>query len=164
MEDKMISGARIILECLSRLGVKNIFGYPGGSVIPIYDELYSFKGLNHYFSRHEQGAAHEADGYARVSGEVGVCLATSGPGATNLVTGIMTAHMDSIPLLAITGQVVSNLLGKDAFQESDIVGITVPITNNNYLVQNIKDLPHMMKEAHYIARTGVLAMSRGEKL
>ena len=154
MEDKMISGARIILECLSRLGVKNIFGYPGGSVIPIYDELYSFKGLNHYFSRHEQGAAHEADGYARVSGEVGVCLATSGPGATNLVTGIMTAHMDSIPLLAITGQVVSNLLGKDAFQESDIVGITVPITKNNYLVQNIKDLPHMMKEAHYIARTG----------
>ena len=154
MEDKMISGARIILECLSRLGVTDIFGYPGGSVIPIYDELYSFDKLNHYFSRHEQGAAHEADGYARVSGKVGVCLATSGPGATNLVTGIMTAHMDSIPLLAITGQAVTTALGKDSFQESDIVGITVPITKNNYLVQNIHDLPRIIKEAYYIASTG----------
>ena len=154
MEDKMISGARMILECLSKLGVKDVFGYPGGNVIPIYDELYSFKGLNHYFSRHEQGAAHEADGYARVSGEVGVCLATSGPGATNLVTGIMTAHMDSIPLLVITGQAVSSLLGKDSFQESDIVGITVPITKNNYLIQDIRELPLIIKEAHYIASTG----------
>lgn len=154
MEDKMINGARIILECLSRLGVTDIFGYPGGSVIPIYDELYHFKDLKHYFSRHEQGAAHEADGYARVSGKVGVCLATSGPGATNLVTGIMTAHMDSIPLLAITGQAVTTALGKDSFQESDIVGITVPITKNNYLIQSVRELPRIIKEAYYIASTG----------
>jgi len=154
MADKMIKGARILLECLAKLGIKDIFGYPGGAVIPIYDELYSFKDINHYFARHEQGAVHEADGYARSSGKIGVCLATSGPGATNLVTGIMTAHMDSIPLLAITGQVSSTLLGKDAFQESDIVGITVPITKTNYLVQDIKDLPRILKEAYYIATTG----------
>ena len=154
MANEMIKGARILLECLSRLGIKEIFGYPGGAVIPIYDELYSFKDIKHYFARHEQGAVHEADGYARSTGKVGVCLATSGPGATNLVTGIMTAHMDSIPLLAITGQVTSTLLGKDAFQESDIVGITVPITKNNYLVQNIRELPGILKEAYYIASTG----------
>ena len=152
--EKMIKGARILLECLSRLGINEIFGYPGGAVIPIYDELYSFKEIKHYFARHEQGAVHEADGYARSTGKVGACLATSGPGATNLVTGIMTAHMDSIPLLVITGQVNSSLLGKDAFQESDIVGITVPITKNNYLVQDIKDLPRILKEAYYIASTG----------
>ena len=154
MANEMIRGARILLECLSRLGIKEIFGYPGGAVIPIYDELYSFKDIKHYFARHEQGAVHEADGYARSTGKVGVCLATSGPGATNLVTGIMTAHMDSIPLLAITGQVTSTLLGKDAFQESDIVGITVPITKNNYLVQDIRELPRILKEAYYIASTG----------
>ena len=152
--EKIIKGARILLECLSRLGINEIFGYPGGAVIPIYDELYSFKEIKHYFARHEQGAVHEADGYARSTGKVGACLATSGPGATNLVTGIMTAHMDSIPLLVITGQVSSSLLGKDAFQESDIVGITVPITKNNYLVQDIKDLPRILKEAYYIASTG----------
>ena len=152
--EKMIKGARILLECLSRLSINEIFGYPGGAVIPIYDELYSFKEIKHYFARHEQGAVHEADGYARSTGKVGACLATSGPGATNLVTGIMTAHMDSIPLLVITGQVSSSLLGKDAFQESDIVGITVPITKNNYLVQDIKDLPRILKEAYYIASTG----------
>lgn len=152
--EKMIKGARILLECLSRLGINEIFGYPGGAVIPIYDELYNFKEIKHYFARHEQGAVHEADGYARSTGKVGACLATSGPGATNLVTGIMTAHMDSIPLLVITGQVSSFLLGKDAFQESDIVGITVPITKNNYLVQDIKDLPRILKEAYYIASTG----------
>ena len=152
--EKMIKGARILLECLSRLGINEIFGYPGGAVIPIYDELYSFKEIKHYFARHEQGAVHEADGYARSTGKVGACLATSGPGATNLVTGIMTTHMDSIPLLVITGQVSSSLLGKDAFQESDIVGITVPITKNNYLVQDIKDLPRILKEAYYIASTG----------
>ena len=154
MANEMIKGARILLECLSRLGIKEIFGYPGGAVIPISDELYSFKDIKHYFARHEQGAVHEADGYARSTGKVGVCLATSGPGATNLVTGIMTAHMDSIPLLAITGQVTSTLLGKDAFQESDIVGITVPITKNNYLVQDIRELPRILKEAYYIASTG----------
>ena len=133
MSSEMINGARILLECLHRVGVTDIFGY---------------------FARHEQGAVHAADGYARVSGKVGVCLATSGPGATNLVTGIMTAHMDSIPLLAITGQVRSNLLGRDAFQETDIVGITVPITKVNYLVQSIKDIPKIIKEAYFIASTG----------
>ncbi|MBP6125720.1 MAG: biosynthetic-type acetolactate synthase large subunit [Leptotrichiaceae bacterium] len=154
MSSEMINGARMILECLHRLGVTDLFGYPGGAVIPIYDEIYSFDKIIHYFARHEQGAAHEADGYARVSGKVGVCLATSGPGATNLVTGIMTAHMDSVPMLAITGQVKSNLLGKDAFQETDIVGITVPITKMNYLVQDIKEIPRIIKEAYFIASTG----------
>ena len=154
MSSEMINGARILLECLHRVGVTDIFGYPGGAVIPIYDEIYSFDKIKHYFARHEQGAVHAADGYARVSGKVGVCLATSGPGATNLVTGIMTAHMDSIPLLAITGQVRSNLLGRDAFQETDIVGITVPITKVNYLVQSIKEIPKIIKEAYFIASTG----------
>ena len=154
MSSEMINGARILLECLHRVGVTDIFGYPGGAVVPIYDEIYSFDKIKHYFTRHEQGAVHAADGYARVSGKVGVCLATSGPGATNLVTGIMTAHMDSIPLLAITGQVRSNLLGRDAFQETDIVGITVPITKVNYLVQNIKEIPKIIKEAYFIASTG----------
>jgi len=154
MSSEMINGARMLLECLHRVGVTDMFGYPGGAVIPIYDEIYSFDKIKHYFARHEQGAVHAADGYARVSGKVGVCLATSGPGATNLVTGIMTAHMDSVPLLAITGQVRSNLLGRDAFQETDIVGITVPITKGNYLVQNIKDIPRIIKEAYFIASTG----------
>lgn len=154
MQKEKISGAGILLESLHRLGVKAMFGYPGGAVIPIYDELYRFEKIKHYFSRHEQGAAHEADGYARASGEVGVCLATSGPGATNLVTGIMTAYMDSIPLLAITGQVGTPMLGKDAFQESDIAGVTLPITKMNYLVMDIHNLPKAIKEAHYIARTG----------
>lgn len=154
MSAEMISGARMVLECLYRVGVTDIFGYPGGAVIPIYDEIYSFPKIKHYFARHEQGASHEADGYARVSGKVGVCLATSGPGATNLVTGIMTAQMDSVPMLAITGQVRSQLLGKDAFQETDIVGITSPITKMNYLVKNIKEIPRIIKEAYYIAQTG----------
>ena len=154
MNSERINGARMLLECLHKVGVTDMFGYPGGAVIPIYDEIYSFDKIKHYFARHEQGAVHAADGYARVSGKVGVCLATSGPGATNLVTGIMTAHMDSIPLLAITGQVRSNLLGRDAFQETDIVGITVPITKGNYLVQNIKDIPRIIKEAYFIASTG----------
>ena len=153
-EQKMIRGARILLETLKRLGVTDIFGYRGGAVIPIYNEIYDFEGINHYLARHEQGAAHEADGYARASGKCGVCLATSGPGATNLVTGIMTAHMDSIPLLAITGQVCSHLLGKDAFQESDIVGITMPVTKNNYLVKDIRDMIRTVKEAYYLATTG----------
>lgn len=153
-EQTMIRGARILLETLKRLGVTDIFGYPGGAVIPIYNEIYDFEGINHYLARHEQGAAHEADGYARASGKCGVCLATSGPGATNLVTGIMTAHMDSIPLLAITGQVCSHLLGKDAFQESDIVGITMPVTKNNYLVKDIRDMIRTVKEAYYLATTG----------
>ena len=150
----MINGARMLLECLHKVGVTDMFGYPGGAVIPIYDEIYSFDKIKHYFARHEQGAVHAADGYARVSGKVGVCLATSGPGATNLVTGIMTAHMDSVPMIAITGQVRSNLLGRDAFQETDTVGITMPITKSNYLVQNVKEIPRIVKEAYYIATTG----------
>lgn len=149
-----INGARIVLETLHRLGVTDMFGYPGGAVIPIYDEIYSFPDIKHYFVRHEQGAAHAADGYARVSGKVGVCLATSGPGATNLVTGIMTAYMDSVPMLAITGQVGRALIGKDSFQEADIQGITMPITKHNYLVQDIHDLPRIIKEAYFIAGTG----------
>lgn len=154
MGKEKINGSRVLLECLYRLGVRDMFGYPGGSVIPIYDEIYKFDKIKHYFSRHEQGAAHEADGYARASGKVGVCLATSGPGATNLVTGIMTAHMDSIPLLAITGQVGMDMLGKDAFQESDIVGITLPITKDSYLVTDIRELPRIIKSSYYIATTG----------
>lgn len=154
MDTKKIKGSEILLETLSRLGVECIFGYPGGAVIPIYDALYGFDKIKHYLSRHEQGASHEADGYARASGKVGVCVATSGPGATNLVTGIMTAYLDSVPLLAITGQVNSTLLGKDAFQESDIVGITIPITKMNYLVKDINELPRIIKEAFYIAGTG----------
>lgn len=154
MKSEIISGARMLLECLYRLGIRDLFGYPGGSVIKIYDELYSFDKIKHYLSRHEQGAIHEADGYARSSGKVGVCLATSGPGVTNIVTGIMTAHMDSVPLIAITGQVETTLLGTDSFQETDIVGITIPITKTNYLVTNIKDLPRIIKEAYYLAKSG----------
>ena len=154
MDKLMINGSRILLESLNRLGVTDMFGYPGGCVIPIYDEIYKYDKINHYFARHEQGAAHEADGYARATGKLGVCLATSGPGATNLVTGIMTAHMDSVPLLAITGQVGTNLLGKDAFQESDIVGITLPITKMSYLVTDIRELPRIIKESSHIATTG----------
>lgn len=154
MSGEMIKGARIVLETLHRLGVTDMFGYPGGAVIPIFDEIYSFPEIKHYFVRHEQGAAHAADGYARATGKVGVCLATSGPGATNLVTGIYTAHMDSVPMLAITGQVGTGLIGKDSFQEVDISGITMPITKHNYLVQDIRDLPHVLKEAYYIAGSG----------
>ncbi|WP_295236802.1 biosynthetic-type acetolactate synthase large subunit [Veillonella sp.] len=154
MSTDTINGARIVLETLHHIGITDFFGYPGGAVIPIYDEIYKYDGLTHYFARHEQGAAHEADGYARATGKCGVCLATSGPGATNLVTGLMTAHMDSVPVLAITGQVGRSLLGKDAFQESDIVGITMPITKNNYLVKSIYDLPRILREAYYIATTG----------
>lgn len=149
-----INGATIVLETLKRLGVTDIFGYPGGAVIPIYDALYDFKGIKHYLVRHEQGAAHAADGYARTKNKVGVCIATSGPGATNLVTGIMTSYMDSIPILAITGQVSSESLGKDSFQESDICGITAPITKHNYLVKTIQELPKIIREAYSLAKNG----------
>lgn len=148
-----LSGAQILLECLERQGVEVIFGYPGGQVIPIYDALYDSK-IRNILVRHEQGAAHAADGYARSTGKIGVCLATSGPGATNLVTGIATAYMDSVPLVAITGQVPTTLLGGDSFQEADITGITMPITKHNYLVKDIKDLPRVVKEAFHIAGTG----------
>jgi acetolactate synthase-1/2/3 large subunit len=149
----MKTGAKILVESLQREGVEIIFGYPGGVVLPIYDELYD-SSLRHILVRHEQAAAHAADGYARASGRVGVCLATSGPGACNLVTGIATAYMDSIPLVALTGQVPTSLLGNDAFQESDITGITMPITKHNYLVKNTADLGRVVKEAFYIAGTG----------
>lgn len=147
------TGAQILLECLERQGVEVIFGYPGGQVIPIYDALYDSK-IRNILVRHEQGAAHAADGYARSTGKIGVCLATSGPGATNLVTGIANAYMDSVPMVAITGQVPTFMLGRDSFQEADITGITMPITKHNYLVQDIKDLPRVVKEAFHIASTG----------
>jgi acetolactate synthase-1/2/3 large subunit len=148
-----ISGAEILLECLQKEGVDVIFGYPGGQVIPIYDALYDSK-IRHILVRHEQGAVHAADGYARSTGKTGVCLATSGPGATNLVTGIANAYMDSVPMVAITGQVPTTLLGSDSFQEADITGITIPITKHNYLVRDVKDLPRVIKEAFHIASTG----------
>jgi len=149
----MKTGAKILIESLQREGVETIFGYPGGSVLPIYDELYDSP-LRHILVRHEQAAAHAADGYARASGRVGVCLATSGPGACNLVTGIATAYMDSVPLVAITGQVPTTMLGNDAFQESDIQGITMPVTKHNYLVKDTTDIPRVIQEAFYIAGTG----------
>jgi len=149
----MKTGAKILVESLQREGVRTIFGYPGGVVLPIYDELYD-SSLQHILVRHEQAAAHAADGYARASGRVGVCLATSGPGACNLVTGIATAYMDSVPMVALTGQVPTNLLGNDAFQESDITGITMPITKHNYLVKDTADLGRVVQEAFYIAGTG----------
>jgi acetolactate synthase-1/2/3 large subunit len=149
----MKSGAKILIEGLEREGVETIFGYPGGVVLPIYDELYNAP-IRHILVRHEQAAAHAADGFARASGRVGVCLATSGPGACNLVTGIATAYMDSVPIVALTGQVPTNLLGNDAFQEADISGITLPITKHSYLVKDTRDLSRVVREAFYIAKTG----------
>jgi len=149
-----MNGARIMLECLKKEGVDTIFGYPGGTVINIYDELFSFKEIRHILPRHEQAGTHAADGYARATGRVGVCLATSGPGATNTVTGIATAYMDSIPMVIITGQVPTPLIGNDAFQEVDIIGITRPCTKHSFLVRDVKDLAMIMKKAFYIARSG----------
>jgi acetolactate synthase-1/2/3 large subunit len=148
-----INGARAIIKCLELEGVDTIFGYPGGQVIPFYDALYD-SDLRHILVRHEQAAAHAADGYARATGKTGVCVSTSGPGATNLVTGIATAYMDSVPIVALTGQVPQFMIGNDAFQEADIKGITQPITKHNYLVQDANELPRIMKEAFYIASTG----------
>ena len=149
----MKTGAKILIEGLLRQGVTTIFGYPGGVVLPIYDELYDSP-LRHILVRHEQAAAHAADGYARASGKTGVCLATSGPGACNLVTGIATAFMDSIPMVALTGQVPTALLGNDAFQESDITGITMPVTKHSYLVKKAEDIDSVLGEAFHIAGTG----------
>jgi acetolactate synthase-1/2/3 large subunit len=148
-----ITGAQMLIKCLKEEGVEVIFGFPGGVVIPIYDAIFE-SDIRHILVRHEQGAVHAADGYARATGKVGVCLATSGPGATNLITGIANAYMDSVPVVAITGQVSTNLIGTDAFQEADITGITAPITKHNYLIQDIKDLPVVIKEAFHIASTG----------
>ncbi|MBU1090773.1 MAG: biosynthetic-type acetolactate synthase large subunit [Candidatus Omnitrophica bacterium] len=148
-----MTGAQILIECLKREGAEVMFGYPGGVVLPIFDELYEAK-IKFILTRHEQGAAHAADGYARATGKVGVCLSTSGPGATNLVTGIANAFMDSVPIIAITGQVKTNLIGNDAFQESDVTGITRSITKHNYLVKDVKDLARIIREAFHIASTG----------
>jgi len=148
-----ITGANALIECMKKENVEVVFGYPGGSVLTLYDALYESQ-FPHVLPRHEQGAIHAADGYARATGKVGVCIATSGPGATNLITGIATAYMDSIPIVAITGQVIVPLIGRDSFQEADIKGITTPVTKHNYLVKDVRDLPGVMKEAFHIARTG----------
>ena len=147
-----LTGAQILIKTLKDEGVNTIFGYPGGAILDIYDEL-GKSDLKHILVRHEQGAVHAADGYARASGDIGVCLVTSGPGATNTVTGIASAYMDSIPLVIITGQVPTHLIGNDAFQEVDIVGITRPCTKHNYLVKDVKDLAKTIKEAFYIAKS-----------
>jgi len=148
-----MTGAEILLESLKREGVKVMFGYPGGQVLPIFDKLYD-SDIKFILTRHEQGAAHAADGYARATGKPGVCLATSGPGATNLVTGIANAYMDSIPMIAITGQVKTFLIGNDAFQEADVTGITRPITKHSYLIKDVKELAYAIREAFYIATSG----------
>lgn len=148
-----VNGARALLESLKAEGVEIVFGYPGGVVLRLYDEVYKMK-FPHILTGHEQGAVHAADGYARASGKVGVVFATSGPGAANLITGIATANMDSAPLVCITGQVANHAIGKDSFQEVDVSGITTPITKHNYLVKNVKDIPRVVKEAFFIARTG----------
>ncbi len=154
MKPEVITGSEILLRSLLLEGVDCVFGYPGGAVLYIYDAMYGFEDFKHVLTRHEQGAIHAADGYARASGKVGVCIATSGPGATNLVTGIATAFMDSVPLVVITGNVVSSLIGTDAFQEADITGITMPITKHSYLVRDVEDLPRIIHEAFHIANTG----------
>src|SRR3990172_8630957 len=154
MSDKQITGAEIFLESLKREKVDTLFCYPGGVVLKIFDVLYEQKDIRLILPRHEQGGVHMADGYARSTGKVGVALVTSGPGATNVVTGLATAYMDSIPIVVFTGQVPTALIGNDAFQEADIVGITRPCTKHNYLVKDIKDLTRIIKEAFYIATTG----------
>lgn len=149
-----LTGAQIVMECLKEQGVDTVFGYPGGTVIPIYDALYSYPEIGHILTCHEQHAAHAADGYARATGKTGVVIATSGPGATNLVTGIATAYMDSIPMVAITGNVEKKNLGKDSFQEIDITGVTIPVTKHNFIVYEIDKLADVLREAFFIARSG----------
>ncbi len=154
MKPEVITGSEVLLRSLLLEGVECVFGYPGGAVLYIYDAMYGFDDFKHLLTRHEQGAIHAADGYARASGKVGVCIATSGPGATNLVTGIATAYMDSVPMVVITGNVATTLIGTDAFQEADITGITMPITKHSYLVRDVEDLPRVIHEAFHIANTG----------
>ena len=152
---RMLNGSEIVIECLKEQGVDTVFGYPGGAILNIYDELYKHSDeINHFLTSHEQGASHAADGYARATGKTGVCFATSGPGATNLVTGLATAYMDSIPVVAITANVGVSLLGKDSFQEIDIKGVTMPITKHNYIVKDIDRLADTIREAFYIAGSG----------
>src|SRR6201996_6853680 len=148
-----MTGARILWECLEQQGVTTVFGYPGGAILPAYDAL-QHSDIHHILVRHEQGATHMADGYARATGDVGVAVATSGPGATNMVTGIATAMLDSSPIVCITGQVGSKLLGSDAFQETDITGVTLPITKLNYLVTRADEIAPAVREAFYIAKSG----------
>ena len=149
-----LTGSEIVIECLKEQGVDTVFGYPGGTILNIYDELYKHPEINHILTSHEQGAAHAADGYARATGKVGVCFATSGPGATNLVTGIATAYMDSVPVVAITANVGTPLLGKDSFQEIDIAGVTMPITKHNFIVKDVNKLADTIRRAFKIAKTG----------
>ena len=152
---QILNGSEIVLACLKEQGVDTVFGYPGGAILNIYDELYKHRDeIRHILTSHEQGASHAADGYARATGRVGVCMATSGPGATNLVTGLATAYMDSIPVVAITANVGVSLLGKDSFQEIDIKGITMPVTKHNYIVKDIEDLAPTIRDAFRIAKTG----------
>src|SRR5246127_1623918 len=153
MSSKLLSGAKILLNCLQSEKVECFFGYPGGVTLPLYDALYDYP-IRHVLVRHEQNAAFAAQGYARATGKVGVCCATSGPGATNLVTGLVDAMMDSIPIVALTGQVTSKLMGSDAFQEADTFGITRSATKHNFLVKNIAELPQIVHEAFYIAASG----------
>ena len=148
-----MNGARALLECFKNEGVEILNGFPGGVVLKLYDEIFKMD-FKHILPGHEQAAVHAADGYARATGKVGVVIATSGPGATNLITGIATANMDSVPLVCITGQVASHAIGKDSFQEADVSGITSPISKNNYLVKDVNELPRVVKEAFFIARTG----------
>src|SRR5664280_3512931 len=150
---RKMTGAQAVLESLKREGVDVVFGLPGGVLLPLYDAIYQ-SDLRHILVRHEQGAAHMADGYARATGKVGVCIATSGPGATNLVTGIATAMLDSIPIVCVTGNVSSNVLGTDAFQEVDITGITLPVTKHNFLVSRAEDLAKVLRQAFQIAKSG----------
>ena len=149
-----LNGSQIIIECLKEQGVDTIFGYPGGTILNVYDEIYKHPEIRHVLTSHEQGAAHAADGYARATGKVGVCMATSGPGATNLVTGIATAFMDSVPVVAITANVGKSLLGKDSFQEIDIAGVTMPITKHSMIVKNIESLADTLRRAFTIAKSG----------
>lgn len=153
-EARELPGSHILCEALIREGVELLYGYPGGAIMPFYDALTSYPALHHVLTRHEQGAAHAADGYARATGKVGVCVATSGPGATNLVTGLATAFMDSTPVIAITGQVARQFIGRDAFQETDVLGVTQPITKHNFLVERVEDLADIIHEAFLIARSG----------
>ena len=150
-----ISGSEAIIRCLIAEGVDILYGYPGGAIMPVYDELYKFRDqIHHVLTRHEQGATHSAQGYARISGKVGVAMATSGPGATNLITGIADAQIDSTPMVCITGQVASHLLGSDAFQETDIIGISTPVTKWNHQITKASQIPEIIAKAFYIARSG----------
>src|SRR2546421_12699510 len=154
MEARELTGSQILCEALMREGVELLYGYPGGAIMPFYDALSAYPALYHVLVRHEQAAAHAADGYARATGKVGVCVATSGPGATNLVTGLATAFMDSTPVVAITGQVARPAIGRDAFQETDVIGVTQPVTKHNFLVRNTEELAAVVHEAFRIARSG----------